>query len=231
MSDYERYGDYDNTDDDLPKSKSPIILILKILIASICIGVVGLLAVRLIIFNNYPDSVKLVSFDDTLKEHYLEKNGDIEIKTQKIRAPYDDPDLGYFFSDHLYVIDGCDQLQITVRYNTANCKRISDELAIEGGIDPDSQNSFGYCLVDNYGRVYDNVTIAAFDSRSTYRYVKLIVNGVDFSPEENPPEWIRLDVYVNGADRVEPYTALCIYENHANYSSFESYELSQKERP
>ena len=112
MSDYERYGDYNDVEDDLPKSKNPIIIILKLLIALICVGVIGILGFRLIIFNYYPDSVKNVYFNDALTEHYDERDGDIVIKTQKLLAPYDDNVNGNFFCDNLYLVDEIDQLQI-----------------------------------------------------------------------------------------------------------------------
>ena len=53
MDDLERYGDYNETEDDIPKGKSPVGTILKIFIAIVCIGVVGVLGLRVAIFNYY----------------------------------------------------------------------------------------------------------------------------------------------------------------------------------
>ena len=88
MSDYERYGDYNDIEDDLPKSKNPVLIILKILTALICIGVIALLAFRLIIFNNYPESVKKVYFNDVLTKHYNANDGNIIVKTQNFNTHY-----------------------------------------------------------------------------------------------------------------------------------------------
>ena len=228
--DYERYGDYDEIDEDLPKGKrSPVAFILKLLVAVVCIGVVGILVFRMIIFNSYPAPVRDVYFNDTLKDYYA-AHGTIGAKTQKLRAPYDDPDLGNFFCDHLIVIEGIDQLQITVRYNTGNLSRMAESLGME--LDPDNADLFTYRLTDNYGRVYDDIGGRVFASQLMYRYTKLVFDGVDFSPaEDDAPEWIRLEIFITGVDGSEPYAMVPIYENNADYNSFEPYELSAGEIP
>lgn len=228
--DYERYGDYDDIEEDAPKGKkSPIALVLKALIALVCIGVVGIIAFRMIIFNNYPAAVKNVYFTDELKEYYA-AHGTIGAKTQKLRAPYDDPDLGNFFCDHLIVVEGIDQLQITVRYNTGNISRMSDDLGLE--LDPDNADIFTFRLVDNYGRVYDDIGGRVFASQLMYRYTKLVFDGVDFSPElDAAPEWIRLEIFIAGMEGEEPYAMVPVYENNEVYSAFEAYELSEGEKP
>ena len=54
--------------EDIPKSKNPILLILKILIAVVCIGVIGIFAFRLVVFNYYPDTIKNLAFNDKLTD-------------------------------------------------------------------------------------------------------------------------------------------------------------------
>ena len=44
MEDMERYGDYTEYEDDIPKSKSKFVLVMKILIAFVCLSVIGILA-------------------------------------------------------------------------------------------------------------------------------------------------------------------------------------------
>ena len=73
MSDYERYGDYDDIEEDLPKSKNPVVIALKIMIFAVCVGVIGLIAFRMIAFNSYPASVKNVYFNESLTGYYNEK--------------------------------------------------------------------------------------------------------------------------------------------------------------
>ena len=228
--DYERYGDYDDIEDDIPKGKrSPVTFILKMLIAVVCIGVVGIIAFRMIMFNNYPAAVSDVYFNDTLTEYYA-AHGTLGAKTQKLRAPYDDPDLGNFFCDHLIVIEGADQLQITVRYNTGNLSRIAESLGME--LDADDPDLFTFRLVDNYGREYEDIGGRIFASQLMYRYTKLVFDGVDFAPTgDAAPEWIRLEIFIAGMDSTEPYAMVPIYENNEVYSDFEPYELSEKEKP
>lgn len=233
MSDYERYGDYNDIEEDLPKSKNPVVIALKIMIFIICIGVIGIIAFRMIAFNSYPASVSDVYFNQTLTEHYNEKNGDIEIKTQKLRAPYDDEDEGNFFCKHLYVIDDIDQLQITVRYNTATVEKIANELGI--ALDENSSDLFSYRLYASYGeergQVIGELTAEQFDKKLMYRYKKLVFDDVDFSLDSiGSPYWIRLEIVVKGQDSDKVYM-VPIFENNDKYSTFKDYKLSGKEKP
>ena len=233
MSDYERYGDYDNIDDDLPKSKNPVVITLKIMIAVVCIGVIGLIAFRMIAFNSYPKSVSNVYFNEKLTAYYNENDGDIDVKTQKLRAPYDDEDEGNFFCKHLYVIDEIDQLQITVRYNTATVEKIAAELGIE--LDENSEELFSYRLYASYGEdmgmVVGELTAEEYDKKLTYRYKKLVFDNVDFSLDEiGSPYWIRLEITVNGSDGDKVYM-VPIFENNDKFSAFKDYKLSAKEKP
>ena len=65
-----------------------------------------------------------------------------------------------------------------------------------------------------------------------YKYYKLVFDGVDFGTGENeePANWIRLEITVNGIERELPFMVL-IYENNDVYSVFEDYELSGEEKP
>lgn len=226
MSDYERYGDYNNIEDDEPRSKSPVMLILKILTAAVCITVVGILAFRLIVFNKYPEEVSGLYFNGALREYYGERGEDMDIKTQKLRYVYDDPEVGNFFCDYLYVIEDIDQLQITVRYNTSTVTRISEELGVE--LDADDFSIFEYRLADNYGKEQGRLVDTVTESQAMYRYVKLVFEGVSFSPDGGEaPEWIRLETTVRGTENA--YTYNLIYENHADYNTFEKYIPTKKE--
>ena len=233
MSDYERYGDYNETEDDIPKSKNPVLIVLKILTALICVGVACLIAFRLIIFNYYPDSVKNVYFNDSLKEYYNANEGNIVIKTQKLLAPYDDNEKGNFFCDHLYLIDEIDQLQITLRYNKSLIDEISQSLGIE--LDDMSKDLFEFSLVASFGeddlRKYGTVSNSVFDSSVMYRYHKLVFDGVEFDTEkEGAPYWIRLEVSLKADPSRDSYK-IPIYQNEERYSDFEIYKLSDKEKP
>ena len=105
MEDIERYGDYNETDEEPSGEKSHIGLILKIVIISVCLLVVGLIIFRVILFSYYPKAMKRIYFNDTLTAYYNEHSGDINAETQKLRAPYDDPDFASFIADNLIIIN------------------------------------------------------------------------------------------------------------------------------
>ena len=94
---------------------------------------------------------------------------------------------------------------------------------------PDDQSLFTYRLVDNYGRVYSDYEIASFDAQMMYRYVKLVFDSVDTAPETDAPEWIRIEIYLEGRvddeGNPKPYM-VPVYENNENYSKFEELEIS-----
>ena len=231
MSDYERYGDYNEIEEDRPKSKSPVLLILKILTAVICIGVVGFLAFRLFVFNSYPDEVKNLYVNDELRLHYAEVGEKIEIKTQNLRYPYDDEDEGNFFCDYLYVIPEAEQLQITVRYNTSTLAKIAEKYGKT--IAEDDMNSFVYRLYASHGeddvRIYDVLSERIDSSQLMYRYSKLVFDGVELSTEPGAmPYWIRLEIFIDGVEMKEPYM-IPIYENNEDNSDFIDYKPSGSE--
>ena len=231
MSDYERYGDYNEIEEDSPSGRGPVMIILKILTAVVCIGVVGILAFRLIIFNSYPKDMKSLYFNDELTAYYNEHDGEIKVKTQELRYVYDDPELGNFFCDYLYVIEDAGQLQITVRYNVSTVTRISEELGLS--LDDSDPEIFTYRLVDNYGNVQGELTDKLTDSSAMYRYAKLVFDGVEFTPNESGeyPEWIRLEIFVSNSDTGEAYSYNLIYENHADNNVFSEYVPKQDELP
>ena len=232
MEDMERYGDYNEIDEPPKKQVNIVLLILKILTGVVCLAVVGVLGFRLILFNNYPDSMKNLYFNDTLTEYYNLTGGEIGAKTQDLRAKYDDPDRANFFCDNLIVIEGADQLQISVRYNASNLVDIANELKLEplDDMDPDI---FTFRLYDNNQKIYSDVTSVVFESNMMYRYQKLVIDGVELSDDGSGiyPEWIRLEIFVKGQESAEPYAMVAIYENNSEYSNFTDYELSESEKP
>ena len=70
------------------------------------------------------------------------------------------------------------------------------------------------------------------DSLIMYRYAKLVFDGVEFGLDEgeNKAEWIRLEIELVGAKKPTVFM-IPVYENHSDYSSFDEYKLSAKERP
>ncbi len=238
MEDLERYGDYTEYEDDIPKKRSGIMLFFKIAIAAVCILVVGLLTFRIIMFNYYPEEMKTVYFNDTLTEHYNSCGGDISVKTQSLRAPYDNEKSTTFIADKLFVIEEAGQLQITLRYN----KSLADDICEIYGIDEVGEDTFSFALfknnpdydakapTDEYNSLFlptAQLADVRKDSSVTYNYFKIIFDDVDF---ENT-KWLSVAIYINGARSGELPLRIAIYENNEDHSAFIDYKLSEKERP
>lgn len=229
MEDLERYADYNDTEEDQPHGRRPLLLVLKILVALVCLLVIGVLAFRLVLFSHYPDEVTRLLYNDTLTSYYQQTGGDMGVKTQSLRYPYDDAKDGNFFCHALAVIPGAEQLQITLRYNTSTVYQIGELYDMEDA-DPDDPALFTYRLVDNYGRIYEGPSASLAASRAMYRYRRLVFDRVDLDVEE-PPEWIRLEIFVSGQSSEEPYAMVLVYENHEDFSTFTDYTLAEGEVP
>lgn len=231
MEDMERYGDY-NEIDEVPGHRSPLGLALRILVAAVILLVVGFLGFRLVIFDYYPKSIKNLYFNDALTAYYNETEGEIGAKTQSIRFPYDDSKAGNFFSSHLIVIDGIDQLQISLRMNASTVDKIENTYGLSGL----SREDFSYLsfrLYDNENRILGTGGVVETERVAMYRYFKLVFDGVDVFEREDgapPSAWIRLEIFVAGGDTQVPFAKLPIYENNEN-NFFKDYVLARKERP
>lgn len=239
MEDLERYADYNEYEDDMPKSKSKVLLILKILIAVVCISVIAFFAFRIIMFNYYPDVIEDIYFTDELSAYYSATDGAIGAKTQELRAPYDNEKSATFFADNLIVIDGIGELQVSVRY----LKTLRSEIEALHGVEiGESDESFTFMLTRNNPNYDDDMPVSEenpvhinvpakvtvlTDSSLTYEYVKLIFDGVDF----DGVAWLSLAIYVNGSTADAGPYRIAIYENNEAHSFFEDYELSDKETP
>ena len=233
--DMERYGDYTEYEDDIPKSTSKFLLVMKILVATVCISVIGILAFRLFLFNTYHSDMKDIYFTDNLKEYYEATDGDINAKTQIIRFPYDDEDKGNFFAANLIVVEGAGELQLSMRYNLSTLETVERQYGLKN-LSPEDGGLFSFRLV---GSVYDLSTGAynqvvlsespsyvGTNSRMMYRYYKLAFDGIDFT---NPPVWIRIEIFVKG--QTEPFGMIPVYEHNETYATFKDYDVKRKERP
>lgn len=234
MEDIERYADYNEYEDDIPKGKkTPVMLILKILLALVAVAVIGLFAFRMIVYNYYPDTIKNILFTDKLTAYYNEQSGDINAQTQKLRAPYDDNRKGNFFADNLIIIEGIDQLQVSVRFN----KALIDTLNAEHGLSLtlEDTDAFSFTLSRNH-ESQDNVfvpigtlTATETDSKLMYQYFKLVFDNVELDRGgENEVKWIALEIRVDGIE--EPFR-IAVYENNSEHSELAEYKLSSKEKP
>lgn len=234
MEDIERYADYNEYEDDIPKGKkTPVMLILKILLALVAVAVIGLFAFRMIVYNYYPDTIKNILFTDKLTAYYNETEGDINAQTQKLRAPYDDNRKGNFFASNLIIIEGIDEIQISVRFN----KALIDTLNADHGLSLtlDDTDAFSFSLVRNSGDEKDpfapigTLTATETDSKLMYQYFKLVFDDVELDRGgENEVKWIALEICVDGIE--EPFR-IAVYENNSEHSELAEYKLSSKEKP
>ncbi len=233
MEDMERYGDYDEVDDSASGVKNPVITALKILIVLLCFAVVGFLAFRVIFFNYYPKAMKSIYFNEALTEHYNVNNGAIEVTTQSMRAPYDDPDEGNFFADNLIIIENAGQLQLSVRYNSAAIQKIEEEYGIALGDDIGERFSFTLERVpyaeDELPHEIGELTYQDTDSKLMYSYHKLVFDGVEFLSDD-ANDWIRLVIRIKDVPNAKPYYIL-VYERSGEYNKFTEYEIKKGDRP
>ncbi|MBR7116270.1 MAG: hypothetical protein IKC87_00990 [Clostridia bacterium] len=245
MEDMERYGDYNDTEDDEPKKKSGVIgIIIKVLIAAVCITVIGVIGFRISIFNNYPEEVSRVIFSDELKAYYDKNGGNISAATQSAPTKYDDPDEGNFFFDKLVFVTGADHVQLTVRYNTSLMAAIKEEYGIELDPDKDPLELFDFKLVKTEAgytpptdgtvepvpvETVGSLTATKTASQFMYRYVRLAFDGVDFGLDEGetPVGWFRLDITIKGSQDMDPYM-LPVYQYSLEMTD---YALSPEEVP
>ena len=235
MDDFERYGDYNEVDE--PPTKNRMLSFIKTIIIVLVFSVIAFLAFRVFTFNYYPSSMKDLYFNDSLTAFYNEREGDITAFTQSLRAPYDDADEGNFFCDNLIVIPELGQLQVSVRYNTSLIGIIEEELSLSG-LSADDPDLFSFRLYmsgdseDEGDRIVGKLDYVGFDDFLMYRYYKLVFDDIDFKMDsEDKINWIRLEIFVNGAEDDKPYAMVAVYENNENYSSFKEYKLSGGERP
>ncbi len=240
MDDLERYGDYNEYEDDIPKKKTPAMLILKILIAAVCVAVIGLFAFRMIMFNYYPDSVKNIYFTDNLKAYYNETDGNINAKTQNMEAPYDASQNATFWAGNLIVIEDVGEIQFSLRFN----KSAKDDIERKWGITIGDEytDNFSFALFRNNPDYKEelkesetntpflpigDLRVSYTAESATYEYYKLVFDGIDFEGVE----WISVAIYVDGVEMPDGPYRIPIYENSESYSIFKEYKLSDKEKP
>ena len=233
MEDIERYGDYNEIDEAPGGNKNPVATLLKALVVFLCVLVVGVIMFRVILFSYYPTAMKTVYYNSTLTEFYNANGGDIDAKTQTMRAPYDDPDFASFMADNLIVIKGAEQLQLSVRYNSSIFDTIEQKYGVrlDGNADdlftfelervPFGENTTAYKVGE--------LSYVATDSKLMYTYFKLVFDGVGFLPE-GESDWLRLKITVNSIPTADPYYIL-VYECTEQYSQLADYKLSGKETP
>ena len=229
MEDLERYSDDNDLEEEYSEERrSGFGVFVKVLVFFFCFLVAGVLGFRIYLSEYTPPAMKNLAYTESVKAHYLATNGNLGAKTQNLRFSYDDEDRGTFFAEHLILIPEIDHLQITLRYNTSTLPVLESTYGTEGLAERDPKEFLSFRLTDNYERVYEGLVYEETGEMAMYRYFKLAFDGVDLDPEENAPEWIRLEIFFEGQE--EPFSYILIYENNVDYDKFTDYKLSKGEK-
>ena len=213
MADYERYGDYNEIDEDRVGRKRPVLRLLKILVTVALFLFSGFLVFRLLVAEYYPRELRAFRMTPAVTE-YAETH-DLTPEKMKIRVPYDDNVRASFIADNLVIERAAGAVQFTLRLSRDTMARLSETTGEDVGKKPD-ENYFVVTLYDDLGNRYEK-TEQIGRTVLWYRAVKYCFDGVDFAGVS----WIRADVYlVSDPDAAEPYASVPVIDlsgaNQAN---------------
>ena len=206
MADYERYGDYNDIDDDKQVGgRRPVLRLLRWLVSATLFLFCGFLLFRLIVAEYYPRDLRAFRMTPVLSA-YAETH-DLSPEKMKIRVPYDDNVRASFIADNLVIERESGAVQFTLRLSKYTMTRLSETLGEDIGIKPD-ESRFIVRLLDNLGNRYEK-TDQLGQSYLWYRAVKYCFDGVDFKGVA----WIRADVYLTSdPDATEPYASVPVLD-------------------
>ena len=206
MADYERYGDYNDIDDDKQVGgRRPVLRLLRWLVSATLFLFCGFLLFRLIVAEYYPRDLRAFRMTPVLSA-YAETH-DLSPEKMKIRVPYDDNVRASFIADNLVIERESGAVQFTLRLSKYTMTRLSETLGEDVGIKPD-ESRFIVRLLDNLGNRYEK-TDQLGQSYLWYRAVKYCFDGVDFKGVA----WIRADVYLTSdPDATEPYASVPVLD-------------------
>ena len=208
-------------------------IIKKILVAAVFL-MAGLLFLRFGLEAYYPSGMRALLPTEPIRAAYAE-SGSLTAKTQEIRIPYEDPDVGLFFADYLAVIPESGSVQVTVRWNRSTLTRLAEKYG--DTFDPEAESPFTYRIFcareEGSESLVSGETVIPGDSylpyasekdkMAMYRYERLAFEGVEL----DGVSWIRIEVYRAGADTYEG--AIVFYEDHEDYSIFSEYTVKESE--
>ncbi len=239
MSDFERYGDYNATEDEEEgRAPSAIGKVLKIgvtvLLLSVCLILVG----RLLISGYYPRSMRKLYMTDSLKAYAAVSKLRVEEMEIDDDFRFDSSDFASFCADNLFIERGAGAMQLSVRMTDGTFEELSRRLSLSPfKYSGHSSDYFEFSLVDSLGNRYRPEYVRD-DSYLWYHAVKLCYSGIDFASLDaqtyDPGEdaaaddaytvyldsWVRLEVYYTAGGEpdysAKPYAVMLVYMNIAD---------------
>lgn len=192
----------------------------------------GLLFFRLFLGGYYPRSVRGLLATSVLSEAYASEEPPTAY-TQELRVPYDDPNEGLFFADHMMVVPDTGSLQVTARWNESTLLRLREEYGEEFSPDGDFPFAFRIFCATEEGSVsipsgntvirgeYHTPYRSKTASLAMYHYERLAFEGVDLAGVS----WIRLEILREGQQVSEG--DIVIYENHEEFNAFHEAKVGE----
>ena len=240
MSDFERYGDYNDTDDgEEAKSPSPIGKILKIGFSVLLLSVCLILAGRLLISGYYPRSMRKLYMTDQLKAYAASNKLRIEEIEIDDDFRFDSPDFASFCADNLLVERGAGVMQLSVRMTDGTFEELARRLSLRSSkYSGASGDYFAFSLVDSLGNRYRPEYVRDC-SYLWYHAAKLCFSGIDFAALDaqvyegegtvggdaytvHLDSWVRLEVHYTAGGEPDysekPYAEMLVYMNIAEAS-------------
>ena len=208
-------------------------IVKKILVAAVFL-MAGLLFLRFGLEAHYPSGMRALLPTEPIRAAYAE-NGSLTAKTQEIRIPYEDPDVGLFFADYLAVIPESGSVQVTIRWNRSTLTRLAEKYG--AAFDPEAESPFTYrifCARADGGETIlsgeNEITGDSYrpytskkDRMAMYRYERLAFEGVEL----DGVSWIRIEIYHAASETYEG--AIVFYEDHEDYNIFSDYTVKESE--
>ena len=212
MADYERYGDYNDIDEEKIGQRRPVLRLLRIFFTVALFLFAGFLIFRLIVAEYYPRALKTFRMTPAL-EAYAEEN-DLDPERVKISVPYDDNTRASFIADNLAIERNAGAVQFTLRLSKYTMTRLAETTGTDPEKKPD-ESRFIVRLQDDFGNVYE-VSDQIGRSYLWYRSVRYCFDGVNFEGVG----WIRAEIYLSSdPNAAVPYATIPVLDFSAGNAS------------
>jgi hypothetical protein len=172
--------------------------IFKGLCTALILGIIGLLAWRIIDRSIDPQSMKTITANDKLCGAYLENDKELTILTQEQNEyTQENHNYGYFANGGTLFIDEADQVQFVLRYNKSTLEHVAKDFELPK-VPSREENIFDVSLVimydltpendkDNDGKTPEAVEYVRISpsgealsyQKTLYNYHKYVFDGVE----------------------------------------------------